>query len=213
MAAERTCGSTIPAGDTDYNDSLHEVPDSHVTTTTTTNQQDGKIYKVPSLEPRDSVGSYFASADFREIAVCVVFFGCCMIPNGLGKLVRIRAIPYELLADGSYVRNLVYNEPDVEDTVPSWALFLLAVLLPLVVQLVFSKLYLHVPGHVHATVCVYLVAFGLNTLASESIKLYVGYLRPMFYSDCQPSADYQYCTSEPKSHSDRKSFISGHAST
>lgn len=82
--------------------------------------------------------------------------------------------------------------------------------LPLVVQLGLSAYY-GIGGDFHSTMCVYLVAFGFTLVATEALKNYVGYLRPIFFALCKPSADYSEC--EGDNNSGRKSFPSGHAST
>jgi len=48
---------------------------------------------------------------------------------------------------------------------------------------------------------------------TEFIKNYVGYLRPIFFSECHPDNDYETCTNEDFDLQElHKSFISGHAS-
>lgn len=65
----------------------------------------------------------------------------------------------------------------------------------------------------HKTACVYATAIGLTNILTNAIKLYVGYLRPIFYDGCQPDEAYQYCTSgADSSQAVRKSFPSGHSS-
>ena len=65
-------------------------------------------------------------------------------------------------------------------------------------------------GDAHATICVYLVSWGLTSLVTRAIKNYVGYLRPVFYDLCVPSDDLQECTSGDDEA--RRSFPSGHSS-
>lgn len=48
-------------------------------------------------------------------------------------------------------------------------------------------------------------------LATNTIKSYVGYLRPVFYEKCEPDADFQECTGEDSLDA-RLSFPSGHSS-
>ena len=64
------------------------------------------------------------------------------------------------------------------------------------------------------TICTYCVAVTLCNLATEAIKNYVGYLRPIFFEECVPDDNYQYCTAVEgfKQNEIRKSFLSGHAS-
>jgi diacylglycerol diphosphate phosphatase / phosphatidate phosphatase len=63
----------------------------------------------------------------------------------------------------------------------------------------------------HKTACVYATATGLTNLLTNFIKLYVGYLRPIFYDVCEPNDTYEYCTSG-EDNGARVSFPSGHAS-
>jgi len=154
--------------------------------------------------------NYFKSRDFLELVYCVVFFALCVSVSSVNT-VHQRPIPFQLLADGSYVENQVNSQDFTGETIPDWLLILLAIILPLLLQLGLSKFYGCV-GDMHSTACVYLIALGLTLLTVEVVKLYVGYLRPIFYSLCEPSADYSACTAEG-SDSGRKSFPSGHAST
>jgi diacylglycerol diphosphate phosphatase/phosphatidate phosphatase len=66
-------------------------------------------------------------------------------------------------------------------------------------------------NNIHKTLCVYLSGIGLTVLLTNSIKLYVGYLRPIFYDVCEPDEEYEECTSGDDSQI-RLSFPSGHAS-
>ena len=65
--------------------------------------------------------------------------------------------------------------------------------------------------NIHKTFCVYALAIGLTVLITNWIKLYCGYLRPVFYDLCEPNNNYQECTN-PKSKDARLSFPSGHSS-
>lgn len=121
----------------------------------------------------------FAADQMREMLVCIIFFGVSWILHIFSP--RQRPIPYQYLEESnSYVRNLDHDELDVGDTVSDTALIFLAAVGPLVLQLSFCILGKDSDA-VHATVCAYFTAFGLNSLATESVKLYVGYVvvRPM----------------------------------
>jgi diacylglycerol diphosphate phosphatase/phosphatidate phosphatase len=63
----------------------------------------------------------------------------------------------------------------------------------------------------HQTFCVYLAAIGLTLLLTDAIKVYVGYLRPIFFDLCIPDDKYQTCTSGDDDDA-RQSFPSGHSS-
>jgi len=74
-------------------------------------------------------------------------------------------------------------------------------------------------GDVHKTLCVYLVALGLVKFVTDTIKNYVGYLRPCFYDLCNANFDNNNddggggeCQNVSASMDGRKSFPSGHSS-
>lgn len=111
-----------------------------------------------------------------------------------------------------YVRNLMYNDDFHGNTVPNLMLIILSYIVPLALQLAFSVYQRDHHRHdVHSTLCVYFLTFGLNRMATNFVKDYVGYLRPIFYYVCQPDESYSECTQE--SNEARRSFPSGHAST
>lgn len=58
----------------------------------------------------------------------------------------------------------------------------------------------------------YSASVGLTMILTNSMKLYAGYLRPIFYDICLPDDDYEYCSSGDDNGA-RKSFPSGHSST
>lgn len=65
----------------------------------------------------------------------------------------------------------------------------------------------------HRTFCVYLAGIGLTLILTDVIKVYVGYLRPIFYDLCVPDDEYQTCTSgDDENDEARLSFPSGHSS-
>ena len=62
----------------------------------------------------------------------------------------------------------------------------------------------------HKSCCVYLAGLGLTGFLTNCIKLYVGYLRPVFFDLCEPDDEYEECTAEDREI--RLSFVSGHSS-
>ena len=66
------------------------------------------------------------------------------------------------------------------------------------------------PNDWHAVLCTFFVGFSLTTLSTDTLKNYVGYLRPIFFLQCDPDEYYQECQNDGTSI--RKSFPSGHAS-
>ena len=65
---------------------------------------------------------------------------------------------------------------------------------------------------IHKVLCSWLLVVGLTIFITDVMKLYVGYLRPIFYDVCQPNENdnYETCANDVKQI--RLSFPSGHAS-
>jgi len=153
-----------------------------------------------------------ASSDMKEFLACLSFLIVSLVIGGLPINPRQRPIPYQLLEDMKiYVRNQVYNERFEGETIPDFLLLLLAIILPFFSQ-IFVCVLLRRAGDRHRTVCVYLVAFAITLLVIDFVKLYVGYLRPIFYVSCEPDDVYESCT-DGGGGDVRKSFPSGHAGT
>jgi membrane-associated phospholipid phosphatase len=86
----------------------------------------------------------------------------------------------------------------------------LAIIIPSFVQIGICY-YTNNRQNIHKTICVYLCGIGLTAMLTNCIKLYVGYLRPIFMDQCQPDDTYEDCTSDNEREM-RLSFPSGHAS-
>ena len=162
-------------------------------------------------EDRAADQVYWKSPAMVELVGCIVFLILGVTPYLALENPRHRPIPFQLIQSGEYILNPVNNESFDSETISDLVLILVAVLLPVVLQAVLAKCVLKRPGDTHATICTYLVGFGLTMLATETIKHYVGYLRPSFYDLCEPTADYTACTAQDSDDA-RKSFLSGHAS-
>ena len=73
-------------------------------------------------------------------------------------------------------------------------------------------------GDIYRTICTYCVAITVTSITTEFIKNYVGYLRPIFFQQCNPDEQYETCQDMEESgdHVEirelHKSFVSGHAS-
>ena len=65
---------------------------------------------------------------------------------------------------------------------------------------------------IHKVLCSWLLVVGITIFITDVMKLYVGYLRPIFYDVCQPNENdnYETCTNDVTQI--RLSFPSGHAS-
>jgi len=139
--------------------------------------------------------SYFYSSDFKEFIACLVFCLLCLAVMAARLPPHQRPIPYQLLDDNQRVLNLSLNEEFNGDTVSDTLGSIIGAVLPLVIQIGLAK-FCKFRGDAHLTVCCYMVAFGITLLMTYFVKNYVGYLRPVFYELCQPSADYTECTDE-----------------
>jgi membrane-associated phospholipid phosphatase len=170
-------------------------------------------YVISLLQSWGKVSQEYLLSDYGvELGACTVWFISSHLVPPWVIGVNQRPVPYQYLeASGEYVRNLVNNEVQTGSTVSVIMVVVLGVILPLALQLLASSLW-GKPGDTQAALCVNLVAQGTAQWATESIKLYVGYLRPIFYSACIPSEDYQTCSNQD-TQDFRKSFPSGHSST
>lgn len=155
-----------------------------------------------------------------ELGSCAFFLLVALIISEiiLGKIKPYqRPIPYQYLQNArDYVLNLTNDQTFDGDTISDAALYFLSYLIPLAIQeavcyYVYRNQLSARYYNMHATICMYLVTCGIVAISTESVKVYVGYLRPIFYQECVPDANYQYCTEGGEDF--RKSFPSGHAST
>ena len=153
-----------------------------------------------------------------EILSCFVFFiVSTLLPANILRIqMNERPIPYQVLNNGGDVvlelgLNNEYILPE-NQTIPAWLLILTCLFLPL--------FFLSIVGYfvgpkydVHAGLCVYFIAAGITVVLTDSIKLYVGRLRPNFYEMCGFSLDSLECEGEDNMILEsRKSFPSGHSS-
>ena len=149
-------------------------------------------------------------------------FLACLVPVPIGVALEVvvapyqRPIPYQATegADGGeeYLRALVYDNEESGETVSSGLMTILAIAVPFVLQFCLAWCSHRRASMIQKTVCVWPMAIGLTQTITNLAKLYVGYLRPIFYDLCVPDEDYQECTDEDHSSQGRKSFPSGHAS-
>jgi hypothetical protein len=163
---------------------------------------------------------YFYSWRFVELMICVV-------PLLLGSILEVaiqpnqRPIPYQYLeSTGVYILNQVYDQVSDGETVSTLVLAVVCGWLPCIVQLMLAWF---IPQAVttskqekwdvlHKSLCVYAAAFGITMVSGNFVKLYVGYLRPIFYDECQPNDTYDECQNPGGDRQIRLSFPSGHAS-
>jgi len=154
---------------------------------------------------------------------------CCFIPVPIGIALEFgiphkRPIPYQLLdSSGEYILNQTYDSQEMGETVSPLVMFICALVIPFCFQLLVIFLTRNrnrngsnynnsnYGDEIHKTICVYLMAIGLTQSFTNVAKLYVGYLRPIFFSKCQPNEDYDTCQGSHERQA-RLSFPSGHAS-
>jgi membrane-associated phospholipid phosphatase len=164
--------------------------------------------------------SYWCSYKFVEVLFC-------FLPVPIGVFLEFatphqRPIPYQGFDDiGEIVLAFMYNVRESGETVSSLVMFCSAFVIPFVLQLLLicgskTRFAFDKKDMIHKTVCVYVLSLGLTQTLTNAAKLYVGYLRPIFFDLCQPDEDFQECTSSnglaAESHQARVSFPSGHAS-
>jgi len=142
-----------------------------------------------------------------------LFFGTSLMVFGLalelaGVAPYQRPIPAQQLQNGVFFYNLANNEIYNGQTVPDALLIVLAVVVPLAIQLCMPRK--TDPLDRHKTLCVYFTAVGITIILTNFVKLYAGYLRPIFLQGCAPDDNYENCTGKDRQM--RLSFPSGHAS-
>eukprot|EP00434_Breviolum_minutum_P040683 symbB.v1.2.036163.t1/scaffold5039.1/size31583/1 len=152
----------------------------------------------------------------RDTLLVIIFFCVCMLIELPIFSPHMRKIPMqrlvyengtavilpELLLDNPYV-------PKDEQIVPTALLFALCVVIPLGFLALVSWFEMK-PGDPASFVRGLLMAFGCMIVNVNFIKLYVGYLRPYFYEECQFDRTTGECLGS--SLEGRKSFPSGHSS-
>ena len=162
--------------------------------------------------------------DVLEVTGCIIFYFCTSLFYEHAVDLNYRPMPIESVTTSTgteFVRNQVFDQikPDHETAPYAW-LRMAAVLGPALQILVgvvvqrSSNRRTTTPWyrHVSATLCTYIVALALTQLVTNSVKKYVGYWRPHFFTGCDPNEDYSACQSLHTS-GVRKSFPSSHAAT
>ena len=185
-----------------------------------TTAQENEAMAMASMNWKESIIQYF-----RSRYLLTELFGCILIfffsPKIAEKVLRLklneRPIPYQTLNNGEYiVLDLSLNNefiPFSDQTIPGWLLGFSTVTIPIV--LIIAVGFLHGPKlDVHAGLCAYLVAMGLNDTVTDTLKLYVGRFRPNFYKMCGFSMESLVCEgADDYNREGRRSFPSGHSST
>lgn len=176
-----------------------------------TETTDGRESHVRSM--KDYFSNHFL---LIELLVCLIFVATStFIPSLIFRMnVFERDIPYLSTENGDIILDQTINRPLVDSqAVPEWLLILLCPVFTAVV--VSSTGYFFGPkGDTHAAVCALMLSVGCSEFITSFIKLYVGYLRPNFYSRCEFSVANVQCESEDNNIliDARRSFPSGHAS-
>lgn len=179
---------------------------------------------------------YFFSLRFLELMACILPFVAIwhyyetylitphMRPIHLGHVYTKEggAIGSEIL-NNRFVFNPVNAEKYTGDTIGHREYQILMGICPLLLQL--AVVWFRPPRFVskfeswdviHRTICTYFVGIGTTDAVCNSVKYYVGYLRPMFLDVCQPYYDEIdstfHCTNEDSSTIDaRVGFPSNHS--
>ena len=162
-----------------------------------------------------------------ECLICWIYFALCfIIIYAIPWHVHERPLPVQVFALDNdqrlVVRSAEHNQPLRGETVSDTALVLLCGLAPFVLQMWWCGCGNNSTLDRHATLCAYVLANATRTLATDALKLYCGYLRPVFFAICAlndaaytagTATDLQCTTTDTSELTDaRKSFPSGHAS-
>lgn len=169
---------------------------------------DSSIDNTPFVIHKRSVETLRRGANRRELLFSLSFFLVCSLSCMVcNYLTHPRSMPVQRLPSDAFGR---------------WRV-VLSMICPLVAQYFIAARMGH--GHssvtekemtTHATLCVYLVAFGITIFCTDRIKAYCGYLRPTFYDQCpgveldDGSRSYESCLTNNVNLA--RSFPSGHAS-
>jgi len=154
--------------------------------------------------------SYLCSRMFGELVILAVISPVIAYVPYLFSI-HERPIPYQVTAAGDIILDFSLMNPLVPDTVPESSAFILTVILPFVIQCTVALCVNRQTSHIHSILCAYLIAFGSTGLVTESIKRYVGRLRPNTYEYCEFSIETLEC-GQNSNLNWRVSFPSGHSS-
>lgn len=167
------------------------------------------------------------STEYRSIAVELVVCVAWTVASNLGlhlymPLNENRPVPYVITSNSQdVILNQIYANAYVaraDQIVTTPMLKVIGMIAPLILMVLGSWCYgmskqsaLASVYDWHSSTCLLLVAIGSNSVFTEFIKRYAGYLRPNFYELCQYDVDLMACTAEDYADG-RKSFPSGHSS-
>mmetsp|Transcript_17240 Transcript_17240/g.24118 ORF Transcript_17240/g.24118 Transcript_17240/m.24118 type:complete len:331 (+) Transcript_17240:156-1148(+) len=112
-------------------------------------------------------------------------------------------------ADDLLIANPLFGEKLLPQTVPTWLMVLIAVLLPIVVLLLTNAVY-RVRGDFEAFIVGLLTSVCLEAAIVEPMKIFCGYPRPNALALCNFQLDVKRCLSASDIH--LRSFPSGHSS-
>jgi len=132
--------------------------------------------------------------------------------------VKIRPIPYQVIEAGDVLLDLTLSNEAIENvTIPGSLLTFTCIWVPLIIMSLVimltqppkqTKTFFSLDG-IHC----FLFAIGIEEFTSQSLKMYVGRLRPNFYSLCGFDSKSLQCTADmAHQYEARLSFPSGHSS-
>lgn len=142
-----------------------------------------------------------------------------IIPSMTGNVWTVRDIPYQKLNSGEILLDMALNETFVpldQVTFTDHLLWFVSLQLPLIMIFVCPQ-NLHFRAmkwaEISALICALLVGLGTSEMITNTLKLYVGRLRPNFYQMCGFDLQTLTCTGTASAiNQSRKSFPSGHSS-
>jgi len=143
------------------------------------------------------------------LMACIFLIGRSIPAQTQGNESLLLRIPTREGEEDLLMANPLFSEKLLQQTVPTWLMVLIAVLLPLLTLLLTNAVY-RVRGDFEAFIVGLLTSICLQAAIVEPMKIFCGYPRPNALALCNFKLDVQRCLSESDIH--LRSFPSGHSS-
>ena len=157
---------------------------------------------------------------FLELVLCISFAFVVKELNMHIWKIHERPIPYQILQSSSSS-----NDSDSTDVILDFSLseeyktdvmisasdnYLVCMIVPFLCFLYFGTKASAPLGDLHCILCTFALAFALDSIVCDTMKRYIGRLRPNFYDQCGFDLETLECTEDDYDNA-RLSFPSGHS--